>query len=293
MITKDIYDNVVAAMQPAEELGGPEGADYMGLMARIATDAIQRMQTYSSTAMHPKLRALSQGELLAVQGFDKLAAQQGVTVAPPLPPGVTLAPHFGMALRKAFDDGWWLVEHAPLLGDGAIDEENWGTIECAPRVSCYRTEAAADWLIERLTSPLPQDLGEARMWAFVDHADTVDHLERARAELRELARLDVAAAAHDERDVVAPAGNEQRQNEIAARRSAQDDAVAEREQEVEWIVTYAIATYEGSITVRASENADREHIIARAEAALTRKAGPLPLGYRSYQIERSHDGASR
>lgn len=293
MITKDIYDNVVAAMQPAEELGGPEGADYMGLMARIATDAIQRMQTYSSTAMLPRLAALSQGELLAVQGFEDLAEKQLVRTAP-LPPGVTLAPHFGMALRKAFDDGWWLVEHAPLFGGGEIDQENWGTLECAPRVSCYRTEAAADWLIEQLAKPEPKELGEARMWGIVDHAYTVDELEKARAELRDIVRRDAAAAvAHDERDVVAPAGNEQRQNEIAARRSAQDDAVAEREREVEWIVTYAIATYEGSITVWASEDADREHIIARAEAALTRKAGPLPLGYRSYQIERSHDGASR
>lgn len=42
----DIYDNVLAAMQDAEEAHGTDGAaDYIALMERISAEALKRAQT--------------------------------------------------------------------------------------------------------------------------------------------------------------------------------------------------------------------------------------------------------
>lgn len=38
----DIFENVMIAMQAAEEVGGPEGAEYVSLMERIAHEAQRR-----------------------------------------------------------------------------------------------------------------------------------------------------------------------------------------------------------------------------------------------------------
>ncbi len=42
----DIFDNVVKAMQNAEEAGGPEGDSYIALMERIAAEATKRAATF-------------------------------------------------------------------------------------------------------------------------------------------------------------------------------------------------------------------------------------------------------
>lgn len=39
---KTIFENVLAAMQDAEEISGPEGADYVALMDQIASEARTR-----------------------------------------------------------------------------------------------------------------------------------------------------------------------------------------------------------------------------------------------------------
>jgi hypothetical protein len=41
----DIFEAVMAAMQDAEEMGGPEGAQYVALMERIAHEAQRRANT--------------------------------------------------------------------------------------------------------------------------------------------------------------------------------------------------------------------------------------------------------
>lgn len=45
----EIFASVVAAMQPAEEIHGPDGADYIALMEKIAAEATRRAQTYKAT----------------------------------------------------------------------------------------------------------------------------------------------------------------------------------------------------------------------------------------------------
>ena len=42
MTADEIFGNVLASMQDAEELGSPEGAEYIALMERIAAEAQQR-----------------------------------------------------------------------------------------------------------------------------------------------------------------------------------------------------------------------------------------------------------
>lgn len=44
-----IFEGVVNAMQPAEELGAPEGAEYFSLMSAIAAEATARMHVYGAT----------------------------------------------------------------------------------------------------------------------------------------------------------------------------------------------------------------------------------------------------
>lgn len=42
-----IFTRVVEAMQEAEELGGPAGADYMALMSAISNEAATRGKTFA------------------------------------------------------------------------------------------------------------------------------------------------------------------------------------------------------------------------------------------------------
>jgi hypothetical protein len=46
-----IFAQVLAAMQDAEEIGGPEKADYMDLMVAIIHEASQRISCYASYAL--------------------------------------------------------------------------------------------------------------------------------------------------------------------------------------------------------------------------------------------------
>ena len=41
-VAQDIFDAVIEAMQNAEEIGGPEGAEYSLLMEKIASEANER-----------------------------------------------------------------------------------------------------------------------------------------------------------------------------------------------------------------------------------------------------------
>lgn len=50
-------------------------------------------------------------------------------------------------------------------------------------------------------------------------------------------------------------------------------------------VRYQVATYSGTVDVFAGDDADDEQVISRARAQLRRRAGPLPLGYQSFEIE--------
>ena len=49
MDSEEIFRSVFEAMQPAEELGGPTGDDYLALMERIAKEATERANVYRST----------------------------------------------------------------------------------------------------------------------------------------------------------------------------------------------------------------------------------------------------
>lgn len=46
-----IFDDVLEAMQQAEEMGGPEGPDYLILMRRIRDEAQKRFDTYASDGL--------------------------------------------------------------------------------------------------------------------------------------------------------------------------------------------------------------------------------------------------
>ena len=48
----EIFQSVLNAMQPAEDIGGLEGADYVDLMVAIANEALMRISAYASHAIH-------------------------------------------------------------------------------------------------------------------------------------------------------------------------------------------------------------------------------------------------
>ena len=54
---KDIYDRVIEAMQPAEEIGGPEGHDYNELMLAIAGEATKRLHTAHREEVRQSIKA--------------------------------------------------------------------------------------------------------------------------------------------------------------------------------------------------------------------------------------------
>lgn len=56
--------------------------------------------------------------------------------------------------------------------------------------------------------------------------------------------------------------------------------------DVRYKVHYEIATYEGDLVVVADEDADREHVIARARAQLRQRCGHLPFGAERWVVER-------
>lgn len=48
MFAEEIYENVLEAMQAAEEMGGPERLSYIELMSMIAIEAITRIGVAAS-----------------------------------------------------------------------------------------------------------------------------------------------------------------------------------------------------------------------------------------------------
>ncbi len=55
---------------------------------------------------------------------------------------------------------------------------------------------------------------------------------------------------------------------------------------VTWTVSYSIGTYSGDVSVRASADAEREHVIALAKQRLRRMSGgaALPFGAESFRL---------
>jgi hypothetical protein len=57
-----------------------------------------------------------------------------------------------------------------------------------------------------------------------------------------------------------------------------------------YTVKYQVATYSGTIEVRADDDADSDQIKAMARAKLSRQSpGGLPMGYQSFKIVSSKD----
>lgn len=59
------------------------------------------------------------------------------------------------------------------------------------------------------------------------------------------------------------------------------------DEQVLWKVDYSIATYEGTVFVWASEDAERDHVIALARENLRRRSGPLPFGAETWRVDRA------
>lgn len=56
-----------------------------------------------------------------------------------------------------------------------------------------------------------------------------------------------------------------------------------------YTVKYQVATYSGTIEVRADDDADSDQIKAMARAKLSRQSHGLPMGYESFKIVSSKD----
>jgi len=86
-ITREQFLNpVLAAMQNAEEMGGPEGTEYIDLMSAIATEAITRLQNAATVGFGPTkteppgvngLGAVETG--IAAYGFEIVQTGGGCT----------------------------------------------------------------------------------------------------------------------------------------------------------------------------------------------------------------------
>lgn len=65
----DVFDDVIAAIQNAEEAGGPEGKEYIDLMERIAAEATKRANVYRTT-LAPKVPCCPKCTSTALDDFE-------------------------------------------------------------------------------------------------------------------------------------------------------------------------------------------------------------------------------
>lgn len=81
-IAAGILAQVLEAMQPAEEMGGPEGPDYALLMEAISLEALQRIDNYRAAAATSRPASISDDDLCATcthceQGTDSAKCARG------------------------------------------------------------------------------------------------------------------------------------------------------------------------------------------------------------------------
>ncbi|HZU37070.1 MAG TPA: hypothetical protein VFA18_14210 [Gemmataceae bacterium] len=69
--SRRIFAQVLAAMQDAEEIGGPERSDYMGLMVAIIREASERIACYASHAFEQHRNEVSMTIEPTNHGGDK------------------------------------------------------------------------------------------------------------------------------------------------------------------------------------------------------------------------------
>jgi len=72
MPAEKILAEVIFAMQAAEEIGGPEGSDYLDLMESIANEASKRRWTYRAVVEASEARKLAARLLDLAEQRDRL-----------------------------------------------------------------------------------------------------------------------------------------------------------------------------------------------------------------------------
>ncbi|ELQ8316849.1 hypothetical protein R2571_005735 [Pseudomonas aeruginosa] len=82
-ISQDIYDRLLEALQPAEELGGPEEKSYADLMLRIAAECLRRANAMAEAQGHRDLAGFAGPAQFLVENFrSELQAAHGFDVYP-------------------------------------------------------------------------------------------------------------------------------------------------------------------------------------------------------------------
>ena len=82
-ISQAIYDSFLDAIQPAEELGGPEEKLYADLMLRIAAECLRRANAMAEAQGHIDLAGFTGPAQFLVENFrSELQAADGFSVYP-------------------------------------------------------------------------------------------------------------------------------------------------------------------------------------------------------------------
>jgi len=68
-VANDLFTQFLAAIQPAEELGGPEPTAYADLMLRIATEALGRARRFAAANERTDLRDMAGYSVNMIEDF--------------------------------------------------------------------------------------------------------------------------------------------------------------------------------------------------------------------------------
>jgi hypothetical protein len=116
-----VFDNVVVAMQDAEQMGNHETGDYVTLMDRIIAEATERKQTAIANKRADDLAA--QDAMVHSETLEQIRRQPRVAAAffayigrMSIYPNVVLEPAKLDDLRDAMFDGTSLREAVVMLG---------------------------------------------------------------------------------------------------------------------------------------------------------------------------------
>ena len=68
-VAQQIFASIIEAMQPAEEIGGPESEHYADLMLRIATEALTRARNFAAANDHIELGDMAEYSAAMIDEF--------------------------------------------------------------------------------------------------------------------------------------------------------------------------------------------------------------------------------
>lgn len=174
--TDDILSNVTTALQPAEELGGPQGDEYAALMEAVARLALERAHRYRTAtppgALVAERRKRRDDEITAAEVIARLAAE-GISAEWEFPGYIRVVVPGGHALAYGTANGTW---------DGHLDGDESGHIPDGWDPESLPADAAPSKIYDVLLAGYRQQIGNVARLVYEALVDIAPIAEREHIE---------------------------------------------------------------------------------------------------------------